>query len=64
MTNPIRIEAARAAWTRGSSPAYAEDDVIDLLVDIRHLCDSAALDYARCHNRARSHYHHGSGDAS
>lgn len=40
MTPVRRIEAAhaalaRAAWTRGASPVHTEDDVIDLLIDIR-----------------------------
>lgn len=69
MTPMRRIEAARAAlaraaWTRGTTPVYAEDEVIDLLVDIRHLCDAAGLDYTRCNYLARSQYHHETGSAS
>jgi hypothetical protein len=68
--NPMRrIESARAALTsathaRGTRPAIAEDEVIDLLIDIRHLCDAAGLDYAQCHYLARGHYQHEIGGAS
>jgi hypothetical protein len=69
MTPIRRIESARAALTsatcaRGTRPALAEDEVIDLLIDIRHLCDAAGLDYARCHYLARGHYQHEMGSAS
>lgn len=64
-----RIESARAALVsatvaRGTRPVLAEDEVIDLLIDIRHLCDAAGLDYARCHYLARGHYDHEIGRAS
>ncbi len=32
---PARAALARAAWTRGSTPLYAEDEVIDLLQRLR-----------------------------
>lgn len=52
MTCTVRIEAARAAlaraaWTRGSAPAYNEDAVIELLADIRQHCRAAGIDFSR-----------------
>ncbi|ABS65796.1 conserved hypothetical protein [Xanthobacter versatilis] len=59
-----RAALARAARVRGTAPVYAEDEVIDLLVDIRHLCDAAGIDFARCNYLSRNHYHHETGSAS
>lgn len=69
MNNHLRIETARAAlaraaWVRGETPAYGEDDVTDLLADIRHLCTAAGLDFERCDRIAAMHFHDENGDAS
>lgn len=68
MQQSIRIEAARAAlaraaWTRGDSPTYSEDAVIDLLADIRQLCRAAGYDFTRCVQLSR-HYTADNGGAS
>lgn len=44
--NAARAALARAAWARGLAPYYDENAIIDLLVDIRHWCDSAGIDFA------------------
>ncbi|CAH1666143.1 conserved hypothetical protein [Hyphomicrobiales bacterium] len=69
MHNNIRIETARAAlaraaWVRGATPAYGEDDVTDLLADIRHLCRAADIDFDRCDRVAAMHFEAENGGAS
>lgn len=68
MQSQHRIEAARAAiaraaWTRGQSPAYGEHDVINLLADICQLCRAAGYDFTRCVELSR-HYVAPNGGAS
>lgn len=68
MQSQHRIEAARAAiaraaWTRGQSPAYGDDDVVNLLADIRQLCRAAGYDFTRCVELSR-HYVTENGGAS
>lgn len=62
MCNQIRIETARAAlaraaWVRGEIPAYGEDNVTDLLADMRHLCAAAGLNFDRCDQVAAMHFY-------
>lgn len=59
-----RAALARAAWARGQAPAYGEDDVTDLLADIRHLCAAAGLDFDHCHHVAAMHFEAENGGAS
>lgn len=69
MHNAIRIEAARAAlaraaWTRGETPCYGDEAIIDLLADLQHFCKAACIDFAACHALAALHFETEGGGAS
>ena len=69
MQNLMSIETARgalarAAWIRGTSPRYDDTAVVDLLVDLRHLCRSAGIDFAICDRLAANDFDHRAGGAS
>lgn len=62
--NAARAALARAAWARGLAPYYDENAIIDLLVDIRHWCRAAGIDFAASDQGAASLYHNEAGSAS
>lgn len=51
-----RAALARAAWTRGESPHYGEEAVIDLLADLKHFCAAAEIDFGTCDRLAETHF--------
>ncbi|MCF8710246.1 hypothetical protein [Rhizorhapis sp. SPR117] len=55
---------ARAAWARGVAPYYDDDAITDLLVDIRHWCREAGIDYAASEQLASRIYLNEAGSAS
>jgi hypothetical protein len=59
-----RAALARAAWARGVAPYYDADAITDLLVDIRHWCREAGIDYAASDQFAARLYHNEAGSAS
>jgi len=59
-----RAALARAAWARGLAPYYDENAIIDLLVDIRHWCHAAGIDFAAADQCAGRLYHNEVGSAS
>jgi hypothetical protein len=54
-TNIKRAQAAieAAAFAKNGN---VEDDLVDLLADIRHACDLAGIDFAKIDRRAYGHY--------
>lgn len=68
MQNSIHIETARAAlaraaWVQGEAPAYSENSITDLIMDIRHLCAASGLDFDWCDRVAAMHYEAETGGA-
>lgn len=59
-----RAALARAAWARGVAPYYDADAITDLLVDIRHWCRQAGIDYAACDQFAARIHMNETGGAS
>jgi hypothetical protein len=51
-----RAALARAAWTRGETPHYGDEAVIDLLADLKHFCVAANIDFATCDRLAEVHF--------
>lgn len=59
-----RAALARAAWVRGVAPYYDADAITDLLVDIRHWCAQAGIDFAASEQLAARIYLNEAGGAS
>lgn len=62
--NAARAALARAAWARGLAPYYDEAAITDLLVDIRHWCRAAGIDFAASDWCAARIYHNETGSVS